>query len=295
MNVKENVEAVVANHLASGKFIDIGGVNTFYLDKGKGEIVFCIHGVPTSSFIYRKVIDKLEAKGMRGIAIDLPGLGFSDRPEDFDYRFSNFASFCKKFLDKLNLEKVHLLLHDIGTPIGLALTARNNDNVKSITILNSMLNVAEFKKPFPMQFFEKAVIGEAELALFTYTTWKWMAKYAAIERMDTVKEEEILAYVDILKRADQGKAFLKIMRNFESSSEFTRLCYSAIKTKKHPFQLIWGMKDPFLPFQKYGVEFLDAGSPFNITKLESKHFLQEEKAENISYKIIDMITELKIR
>lgn len=294
MNVKSNVEAVIENHLSSGKFIDIDGVKTFYLDKGEGEAIFCIHGVPTSSYIYRKVVKRLEEKGMRGVAIDLPGLGLSDRPEDFDYRFSNFSIFCKKFLERLNLEKVHLLLHDIGAPIGLALAAKNNEHVKSITLLNSMLNIKDFQKPLPMRPFEKPLIGEAELAMINYTTWKWMAQFAAIENTEAVKEEEILAYVDLLKRGDQGKAFLKIMKNFEKSDEFTSLCYSAIKSKKHPFQIIWGMKDPFLPFQRYGVEFLDAGRPFNITKLENKHFLQEERAETICYKIIDMIIQLKL-
>ncbi len=52
----------------------VDGLKTFYLDAGIGPVVFCIHGVPTSSFLYRKVVQQLQLRGLRAIAIDLPGL-----------------------------------------------------------------------------------------------------------------------------------------------------------------------------------------------------------------------------
>ncbi|MEX2336708.1 MAG: alpha/beta fold hydrolase, partial [Fulvivirga sp.] len=111
------VEQVIEDHKSSGKFITIAGVQTFVLDWGEGEPVFCIHGVPTSSYLYRKVLKELVRKGFRGIAIDLPGLGLSDRPENFDYSFSNFAHFCALATEELGLERFHLVIHDIGGPI----------------------------------------------------------------------------------------------------------------------------------------------------------------------------------
>ena len=81
-----------------------------------GPVVFCIHGVPTSSFLYRKAAFALQVKGLRTIAIDLPGLNLSDRQEDFNYIFRNFGRFCNSFLDELKIDEVHLLIHDFGTP-----------------------------------------------------------------------------------------------------------------------------------------------------------------------------------
>jgi pimeloyl-ACP methyl ester carboxylesterase len=75
------------------------------------------------------------------IAIDLPGLGLTDRPEDFNYVFSNFGRFCNRFLDVLKIEKIHLLVHDVGAPIGLAMAAQNSNRINSITVLNAMLDV----------------------------------------------------------------------------------------------------------------------------------------------------------
>ncbi|WP_295182603.1 hypothetical protein [uncultured Christiangramia sp.] len=53
---------MIQNPKQEGKYLDITGVKTFALDKGSGEVVFCVHGVPTSSFLYRKVIDSLGKK-----------------------------------------------------------------------------------------------------------------------------------------------------------------------------------------------------------------------------------------
>ncbi|PRX38821.1 alpha/beta fold hydrolase [Salegentibacter salegens] len=86
-----SVETILENHEASGKYFDVNGLKCFALDKGSGEAVLCLHGVPTSSFLYRKIVPALADKGYRGVAIDLPGLGFSERPEDFDYSFSSLT------------------------------------------------------------------------------------------------------------------------------------------------------------------------------------------------------------
>ena len=49
----------------------------------------CVHGVPSSCFLYRKVLGELAARGLRGVAFDLPGLGLAERPEDFDCSWSS--------------------------------------------------------------------------------------------------------------------------------------------------------------------------------------------------------------
>lgn len=62
------------------------------IDEGDGPPVVCLHGVPASSFLYRKVVPELAARGLRGLAFDLPGLGLAERPQDFDYSCASRAS-----------------------------------------------------------------------------------------------------------------------------------------------------------------------------------------------------------
>lgn len=289
MKYTPGADEIILKHGKNGKYINIRGVKTFYTDTGEGPVVFCIHGVPTSSFLYRKVAIALQQYGLRAIAIDLPGLGLSDRPKDFDYIFSNFGKFCNHFLDKLELDAVHLLIHDIGTPIGLSMAAQNSHRIKSITVLNSMLDVEHFVKPLPMRPFEKPVLGEAELALLTPITFPLMMKTAGVVDNDAISQEEMAAYIHLLKREDGGKAFLKIMRSFEQTKEFGQACYSAFQNPDYPVQLIWGDHDPFLPYKEYGKQFEEARPGTPVTKVNSKHFLQEEQYEIIAAKIKEFI------
>ena len=86
--------AVIEAWRASGETFDVGGVRSFVAEAGAGEPVLCLHGVPASAFLYRKVIAELAALGLRGVAIDLPGLGLADRPVAFDYSWSGLGRFC---------------------------------------------------------------------------------------------------------------------------------------------------------------------------------------------------------
>lgn len=283
-------EAIINQHAASGKYITVDSIKTFYLEAGTGPVVFCIHGVPTSSFLYRKVAAQLQNKGMRVIAIDLPGLGLSDRPHDFNYTFSNLGRFCNQFLDALQIREVHLLIHDIGGPIGLSMAAEDSYRIRSITVLNAMLDVAHFVKPLPMRPFEKPILGEAALAALTPTTFPLMMKGAGVVDGEVISKAEMDAYVLLLKREDKGKAFLKIMRSFEQTKEFTQACYRAWGNLAYPVQLVWGEEDPFLTYEEYGQQFLNARPGTPVTKVKSKHFLQEEQYETIATKVNELIT-----
>jgi pimeloyl-ACP methyl ester carboxylesterase len=275
------VEQVIEEHKASGKFITVEGLKTFVLDWGEGEAVFCIHGVPTSSYLFRKVLKGLANNGLRGIAIDLPGLGLSDRPEDFDYSFSNFARFCARAAEALGVERYHLVVHDIGGPIGFAQAAQNREKIMSLTILNTWIDVDKFQKPLPMRPFEKPVLGEAQLAATTHATWQLMFKGLGVSKIDVIPKEEVDAYVDLLKREDGGKAFLKIMRNFENSIAFRELCHKAVQDVPYPVQAVWGAEDPGLKYERYGTEIKEVANLQEVHKLPARHFLQEDQWEAV--------------
>jgi pimeloyl-ACP methyl ester carboxylesterase len=278
------VEKVIQAHQESGHFFEVGGVQSFVLDKGYGPAVICLHGVPTSSFLYRKVIAALAEQGLRGISFDFPGLGLAARPAEFDYSFRGLTDFSKKAIDALQIDKFHLVVHDIGGPIGFALAAQFKLRIQSITILNTWINVEEFEKPLPMRPFEKPVLGEAELALINHFTWHAGFNSFAVADASHIPKEEIYAYVDLLKREDGGKAFLKIMRHFDYSEEFKRLCYQAVHHVPYPIQAIWGAQDPGLTFERYGKE-IEQIVGVQAQKLPAKHLLQEDQWQAIASSI----------
>ena len=276
---------VLNAHRAAGRFIKVDKLDTFVRDKGTGESVVCLHGVPTSSFLYRKVIDEMAGQGMRGIAFDLPGLGFTDRPEAYDYSFTGLARFASLATEALGLDSYHLVVHDIGGPIGFAMAADQRERVRSITILNTFIDVVNFKKPLPMRPFQVPLVGEAELASMSHLTWPLMFKGMCVADTDAVSKEEMNAYVDLLKLNDRGFAFLKIMRNFTQTDAFRDRCYRAVQDVPYPVQAIWGDRDPGLTYDHYGEEIKRVAGLTEVYRVPAKHFLQEEQAPEIARRI----------
>ena len=283
-----SIKSVIEEHESSGKYFDVDGVKTFAMVQGRGEPVLCVHGVPTSSFLYRKVLRALAKKGYKGVCIDLPGLGLSARPKDFDYSFSNYADFLYKAAKVLKLKKFHLVVHDVGGPVGFALAARHSNRIMSLTILDTWIDVVNFKKPMVMRPFNNKITGEAELKMMTHLTWPAMWYGIGVEKGAKVPSEEMNAYVDLLKREDNGKAFLKLMRNFDHSPEFRDLCYQAVQNVSYPVQAVWGEKDPALTLETYGKEIQRVAGLKEIHRLPGKHFLQEEVWLAIADKIVEI-------
>jgi len=78
----------------------------------------------STSAIYRKVLPELAARGLRGVAFDFPGLGLAERPEAFDYSWSGLSGWTNGAIDALGLDRFHLVVHDVGGPVGFDLVAR---------------------------------------------------------------------------------------------------------------------------------------------------------------------------
>ena len=141
------VADVIERHRAAGREFEAAGVQSFVREAGSGQAVVCLHGVPSSCFLYRKVIDELAQRNLRGIAFDLPGLGLAARPPDYDYTWTGLGRFAIAAVDALGLERFHLVVHDIGGPAGFELAATVPARIASLTMRNTTVDVTEFRSP----------------------------------------------------------------------------------------------------------------------------------------------------
>ena len=115
---------------------ETSGGSMNYVDVGEGVPVVMIHGNPTWSFFYRDLILELQ-DNYRCLALDNLGCGFSDKPQDGDYTLCGHIRRACEWLDDLNLESFHLVVHDWGGAIGMGVADKLRDRVKGITILNT--------------------------------------------------------------------------------------------------------------------------------------------------------------
>lgn len=133
---------VIERHRSAGRSFVAAGVRSFGREEGTGEPVVCIHGVPASSFLYRKVLAELSARGRRGIAFDLSGLRPAGRPAGrLRLHVEQPWALLRPAVDELGLDRFHLVAHDIGGPDGFELAAARRDRIASLTILNTMIDV----------------------------------------------------------------------------------------------------------------------------------------------------------
>ncbi len=284
-------EQVIANHKAAGRTFEAAGVQSFVREEGDGPPVVCMHGVPSSSFLYRKVLGGLARRGLRGVAFDLPGLGLASRAKDFDYSWTGLGAFSIAAVDALELRRFHLVVHDIGGPVGFELAAAMPERIGSLTVLNTIIDVASFKKPWSMRPFESKTLGPLWLKGMTRSGFRQLMRMQGIANMKAVPPSELNAYVGLLKREDGGRAFLRIMQSFETTQEKQTLYRSTLKNVPYPVQVVWGEHDPALTVDEFGVVARDLAGLDTIHRLPGKHFLQEDQAEAIAGMVATFVVE----
>ncbi len=119
------------------KYQQVLGSNMHYVEVGSGDPILFIHGNPTSSYLWRNIINHAKPYG-RAIAVDLIGMGKSDKP-DIGYTFADHYQFLEEFINNLDLEHITLVVHDWGGALGFNYARLHPDKVKAIAFMESAL------------------------------------------------------------------------------------------------------------------------------------------------------------
>jgi pimeloyl-ACP methyl ester carboxylesterase len=270
-------EAIVEAHAGAGRVFSAEGIGSFVREEGAGEPVVCLHGVPTSSFLYRKVLPELAGRGLRGVAFDLPGLGLAERPAGYDYTWTGLGRFAAAAVDALGLERYHLLVHDIGGPVGFELAAAHGSRVRSLLLLNTIVDADRFRRPLFMEPFAHRRAGPAWLAAMTPVTFRAITYAGLLRDHSSMSPAEITAYLALLKRGDGGAAFLQIMRGFERTPAKGALYRGVLAEAPYPTGLLWGANDPGLRISQHGEQARAAIGAPAIPAVPGKHLLPEEQ------------------
>ncbi len=133
-------------------FVEVNGSNLHYIDEGEGETVLFLHGNPTSSYLWRNIIPHVTPRS-RAVALDLVGMGKSDKP-DIEYRFFDHVRYVDGFIEKLGLENFSLVINDWGSGLGLHYASRHPGNVKAIALMESIIAPVPSWDAFPAEFVE---------------------------------------------------------------------------------------------------------------------------------------------
>ena len=113
------------------RFLDLDGARIHYVDEGSGETLLLLHGNPSWSFLYRKMISELK-EAFRCVALDFPGYGMSDAPPGYGFTPREHSAVLERFVDRLGLTDLTIMVQDWGGPIGLGLAGRRPELVRRL-------------------------------------------------------------------------------------------------------------------------------------------------------------------
>ena len=267
---------LVEEHEAAGKRIVVDDHHIFVREEGEGEPVLLLHGVPSSAFLYRKMLPELAGHGLRAVSFDFPGVGLSDKPDDIDYDWHALAKWVGYVVDSLALPPVHLVLHDIAGPVGAEWAIRNPVKVRSITFTNTVMDVAHYSPGFPMWTFRVPALRHVVFSTMNTPTALRLYRRSGVKNPEAIDEDVVASYIYLLQNNGGHNSFLEIMDGFDLTEKHRDWLRDGLLAIDKPMQLVWGTQEIAIP--KAQLHYIKQVFPLRAEhRVDARHFLQEEQ------------------
>lgn len=271
-------------------YVGVDGVRIHYVDEGPRDApaVLLLHGEPSWSYLYRKMIPVLVAAGLRAVAPDLVGFGRSDKPtRRADYTYQRHVDWTRGVLEHLNLRALTLVCQDWGGLIGLRLAAEHPERFARIVAANTFLPTGD------------VALGPAFLAWQKFSQEIPEFQVGAIVNgaCVTALAPEVVAAYDAPfpdERFKEGaRQFPMLVPNApdDPAAPANRKAWAALGRWKKPFLTAFSDSDPITG----GADRLlqeaipgARGQP-HTTIVGGGHFLQEDRGEELARVVVDFV------
>ncbi|WP_456311656.1 alpha/beta fold hydrolase [Pseudomonas shirazensis] len=277
------------------KTILVDSLKIFYREAGETTkpTIILLHGFPSSSHMYRNLINELANK-YHVIAPDYPGFGQSSAPtpQQYQYTFDNLSITMEHFIDKLKITKTSLYIQDYGGPVGLRIATRRPELIESLIIQNANAYVeglGEILKPL-IAYIESPNEKTEKAARFFLTAdaTKWQYLTGA-ETPEKIAPDSFSIDQYYLDRQGNDVIQLALFRDYGSNIALYEKWHRYFEKYKPPMLVIWGKNDQF--FTAAGASSYKKDNPkAEIHLLNGGHFALEEHHLEISNLIINFLS-----
>ena len=261
----------------------IDGHRIAFQDVGQGSPVILIHGIPTSSYMWREIIPPLSAR-YRVVAPDLLNFGRSDKPATADVSINAQAHLIAKLMDSLGIRRADVVSHDIGGGVAQVLTVSYPEKVDKLVLIDS---VCFDSWPIP-EFMPLQEDGaEARMTVEQFIEMMRGFMPLGVHDKTSMPEEVVNAYLEPWAGEGGKRAFFRNLRRL--NKEYTLAIADELKTLRHRTLVMWGDKDPF---QKpvYAPKLAGAIPNADLVWIkDTGHWLIEEKPKEIGGNIISFL------
>lgn len=257
----------------------VAGWGVHFVDEGEGPPVLLMHGNPTWSFLWRKVVPRLASRGLRAIAPDLLGLGLSDKPRSpRDHTLELHVRVMSELVEGLGLRDVVLVGQDWGGPVAAGVGSRAPARIAGVTFANTA--VLRPHRPFRSKPFHRF----SHLPVVSDLAFRGLGfPLPVLSRVQgdrhSIGAFEARAYrFPLADRADRAAplGLARMVPDAEShpSTAVMDEIGAWVESFEGPAALVWGTKDPILG-RALG-RHRDALPQAHVTETRAGHFLQEE-------------------
>lgn len=258
------------------RFLELeNGIRVHYVDEGKGPTILMLHGNPSWSFLYRKMILGLRNSN-RCIALDYPGFGLTEAPPDYGFTPGEHSEIVEKFVAGLKLTSLTLVVQDWGGPVGLGFAERNPGLVDRLVIGNTFA--------WPLQgdlrdaMFSRIMggpVGRTIAYLFNGVA-RFFFKYGLVNKPDKRVLQMYLAPFHLRRNRRQTSISPRLLLKARPYLQEVERGLSRIADR--PTLLLWGTRD--FAFQESARKrFEETFSDTQTVLLEASHFWQEDCGE----------------
>ncbi|MDH3614588.1 MAG: haloalkane dehalogenase [Gammaproteobacteria bacterium] len=271
-------------------YVEVSDLRMHYVDAGPAHAdpVLLLHGEPSWSYLYRKMIPPLANAGHRVIAPDLIGFGKSDKPaSQGDYSYASHVDWMRRFVEALDLTGITLFCQDWGSLIGLRVAAGHQHRFARIALGNGGMPTGD--EIFPRAF-------RIWRAFAKWSPWFPIGRIIQSGTINELSKEEVAAY-NAPFPSRQYKAGTRAFPTLvptdpdNVASEDNRRAWDMLSRFEKPFLTTFSNRDPITrggerPFQ----ERVPGAKNQPHTKIRNAgHFLQEDKGEELAEILISFI------
>jgi haloalkane dehalogenase len=268
------------------RYREVEGLRLAHIDEGDGPPVVFLHGEPTWSFLWRKVIPPVRDAGFRCLAPDLVGFGRSDKPTDVDfYTYDRHVALAATLLEDLDVRGATVVVHDWGGPIGLRLAVEHSERVERIVILDTGLFTGRQKMTDAWLPFRDFVARTEDLPV-------GMLVRGACK---SDPGDEVIAAYDapfpsVASKAGARAFPLLIPQTPDApGADAGQRVLEALSEDRRPTLMLWADSDPILPLSVAERFAESIGRPAPRVIADAGHFLQEDQGPLIGSLIADWL------
>ena len=271
-------------------YIETRGLRMHYVDEGPrdGEPVLMLHGEPSWSYLYRKMIPTIVDAGLRAIAPDLVGFGRSDKPASQDeYSYQAHVDWVADFVEQLDLRDATLVGQDWGGLIGLRVAAEHPERFARIVAANTFLPTGDNPPGEAFlrwqEFSQKA--PELHIGNIVKGGCRTDVPPAVVAAYDAPFPDETY------KAGARKFPLLVPTRPDDPASDANRRAWDVLRKWDKPFLCAFSDEDPVTRGGDRGFQQAVPGTKAqpHTTIHGGGHFLQEDKGEELARVIVDFI------